>query len=77
MGYDQKVISSIYKEIFFRYMDYFPNPSKDVVFFEKSVTYFDNRYVPKRLSAVLPKIFIVIVLIDPSERAYSCYQVRK
>lgn len=56
------------------YMDYFPNPSEDTVFFEKSVTYFDNKFVPQRLSAVLPKIFIVIAIIDPSDRAYSCYQ---
>jgi len=57
-------------------MDYFPFPDENTILFEKSATYFDQDVVPQRLSALLPKQKIVVILIDPANRAYSWYQVR-
>jgi len=59
-----------------RYMDFFSVPQNETVLFEKSATYFDQSIVPKRLSSLLPKTPIVVILIDPAKRAYSWYQVR-
>lgn len=42
--------------------------------FEKSATYFDNAEAPRAAAALLPKADIVIILHDPSMRAYSWYQ---
>lgn len=44
--------------------------------FEKSANYFDTEVAPKRAAALLPRAKILAVLINPSDRAYSWYQVR-
>ena len=61
-----------------RYMDFFPFPSNVSTdfMFEKSANYFDTELVPKRAAALLPRAKILAVLISPSDRAYSWYQVR-
>ena len=56
-------------------MNHFPMRENDTVVFEKSATYFDQEIVAKRLSALLPKAPVVVILIDPGKRAYSWYQV--
>lgn len=58
------------------YMDQFRakfSPLKPKMF-EKSATYFDNADAPKAAAALLPKAEIVVILLDPSLRAYSWYQ---
>lgn len=59
-------------------MEFFPFPSNVSTdfMFEKSANYFDSKVAPKRASALLPKAKILAVLISPSDRAYSWYQVR-
>lgn len=44
------------------------------IFLDKSATYFDDPKVPRRVSSLLPEAHIVILLIDPADRAYSWYQ---
>lgn len=44
------------------------------VYIDKSATYFDDPHVPRRASLLLPDARLVIMLVDPSERAYSWYQ---
>lgn len=63
----------------FRYMDFFPFPSNVSTdfMFEKSANYFDTEVAPKRAAALLPRAKILAVLINPSDRAYSWYQVRR
>lgn len=67
------------------YLDRFPLPSSDGVtdaysvpngyyYFDKSATYFDDPKVPRRASSLLPDARIVILLINPADRAYSWYQ---
>lgn len=60
-----------------RYMDFFPFPSNTTTdfMFEKSANYFDTDVAPKRAAALLPRAKILAVLINPSDRAYSWYQV--
>lgn len=60
-----------------RYMDFFPFPSNVSTdfMFEKSANYFDTEVAPKRAAALLPRAKIIAVLINPSDRAYSWYQV--
>lgn len=60
-----------------RYMDFFPFPSNITTdfLFEKSANYFDTEAAPKRAAALLPRAKILAVLINPSDRAYSWYQV--
>uniref|UniRef100_A0A8C5GXM1 [heparan sulfate]-glucosamine N-sulfotransferase n=1 Tax=Gouania willdenowi TaxID=441366 RepID=A0A8C5GXM1_GOUWI len=59
------------------YMDFFPFPSNVSTdfMFEKSANYFDTEAAPKRAAALLPRAKVVAVLINPSDRAYSWYQV--
>lgn len=59
-------------------MDFFPFPSNVSTdfMFEKSANYFDTEVAPKRAAALLPRAKILAVLINPSDRAYSWYQVR-
>lgn len=61
-----------------RYMDFFPFPSNVSTdfMFEKSANYFDTEAAPKRAAALLPRAKVLAVLINPSDRAYSWYQVR-
>ncbi|EEB17253.1 heparan sulfate N-deacetylase/N-sulfotransferase, putative [Pediculus humanus corporis] len=42
--------------------------------FEKSATYFDGEFVPRRAHALLPHAKIVTILLSPAKRAYSWYQ---
>nr|XP_039273995.1 bifunctional heparan sulfate N-deacetylase/N-sulfotransferase 3-like [Styela clava] len=61
------------------YMDFFPIPSREeeTFLYEKSANYFENDIAPRRLSALLPKAHIIVLLIDPAKRAYSWYQHMK
>lgn len=67
------------KYSFSRYMDFFPVPSNVTTdfLFEKSANYFHSEEAPKRAASLVPKAKIITILIDPSDRAYSWYQVRK
>lgn len=64
--------------VLLRYMDFFPFPSNVSTdfMFEKSANYFDTEVAPKRAAALVPRAKILAVLINPSDRAYSWYQVR-
>ncbi|CAI4222133.1 unnamed protein product [Auanema sp. JU1783] len=44
------------------------------VVFEKSATYFDNPEAAKQLSSLLPDAKVVVILYNPTLRAYSWYQ---
>lgn len=44
------------------------------VYLDKSATYFDDPKAPARASRLLPSARVVIMLIDPADRAYSWYQ---
>uniref|UniRef100_A0A3Q2PBE4 Sulfotransferase n=1 Tax=Fundulus heteroclitus TaxID=8078 RepID=A0A3Q2PBE4_FUNHE len=59
------------------YMEFFPFPSNVSAdfMFEKSANYFDSEVAPKRAAALLPRAKILAVLINPSDRAYSWYQL--
>lgn len=59
-------------------MDFFPTPSNITsdFLFEKSANYFHSEEAPKRAASLVPKAKIITILIDPSDRAYSWYQVR-
>lgn len=46
----------------------------ELIYFDKSATYFDDPKAPERASQLLPAAKIVIMLIDPADRAYSWYQ---
>lgn len=61
-----------------RYMEFFPVPSNVSTdfLFEKSANYFPSEESPQRAAALLPKAKIITLLINPSDRAYSWYQVR-
>lgn len=58
-------------------MDFFPMPSNMTTdfLFEKSANYFSSEEAPQRAAALLPKVKIITLLINPSDRAYSWYQV--
>uniref|UniRef100_A0A8C2XFM4 [heparan sulfate]-glucosamine N-sulfotransferase n=1 Tax=Cyclopterus lumpus TaxID=8103 RepID=A0A8C2XFM4_CYCLU len=59
------------------YMEFFPVPSNVSTdfLFEKSANYFPSEESPRRAAALLPKAKIITLLINPSDRAYSWYQV--
>uniref|UniRef100_A0A671MAK0 [heparan sulfate]-glucosamine N-sulfotransferase n=1 Tax=Sinocyclocheilus anshuiensis TaxID=1608454 RepID=A0A671MAK0_9TELE len=59
------------------YMEFFPVPSNVSTdfLFEKSANYFPSEETPKRAAALLPKAKIFTLLINPSDRAYSWYQL--
>ncbi|XP_050008482.1 bifunctional heparan sulfate N-deacetylase/N-sulfotransferase 4 isoform X2 [Alexandromys fortis] len=59
------------------YMDFFPTPSNitNDFLFEKSANYFHSEEAPKRAASLVPKAKIITILIDPSDRAYSWYQL--
>ncbi|PIO52894.1 hypothetical protein TELCIR_25792, partial [Teladorsagia circumcincta] len=44
------------------------------VVFDKSATYFDNPSAAKQAFALVPNAKIVVILYDPTRRAYSWYQ---
>ncbi|CAJ0604455.1 unnamed protein product [Cylicocyclus nassatus] len=48
--------------------------SKSRIIFEKSATYFDNGNAAKDAFALIPDAKIIVILSDPSRRAYSWYQ---
>lgn len=58
-------------------MEFFPVPSNVSTdfLFEKSANYFPSEETPRRAAALLPKAKIITLLINPSDRAYSWYQV--
>ncbi|XP_014640044.1 PREDICTED: bifunctional heparan sulfate N-deacetylase/N-sulfotransferase 4 isoform X2 [Ceratotherium simum simum] len=59
------------------YMDFFPTPSNVTsdFLFEKSANYFHSEEAPKRAASLVPKAKIITILINPSDRAYSWYQL--
>lgn len=58
------------------YLSKFPTRSNRTIrIFEKSANYFDGDKVPERVHALLPKVKLIIILINPIKRAYSWYQV--
>ncbi|XP_032080371.1 bifunctional heparan sulfate N-deacetylase/N-sulfotransferase 3 isoform X2 [Thamnophis elegans] len=59
------------------YMEFFPTPSNVTAdfLFEKSANYFHSEDAPKRVASLIPKSKIITILIDPSDRAYSWYQL--
>lgn len=61
-----------------RYMDFFPTPANVTsdFLFEKSANYFHSEEAPKRAASLVPRAKLIAILIDPSDRAYSWYQVR-
>ena len=75
--------------LFHRYMNQFPYPPSPptnsslptspppppTLLFEKSATYFVHPMAPQRAKALLPQAQLVVILADPSRRAYSWYQV--
>jgi len=50
------------------------NSDGPIFYFDKSATYFDDPKVPKRANNLMPEARIVILLVDPADRAYSWYQ---
>ncbi|KAK6621633.1 hypothetical protein RUM43_006861 [Polyplax serrata] len=59
------------------YMNFFPvskNSSANYFLFEKSATYFDGEFVPRRAHALLPHAKLITILLSPAKRAYSWYQ---
>ena len=48
--------------------------TRSVVYIDKSATYFDDPKAPRRAGALMPEARIVILLIDPADRAHSWYQ---
>uniref|UniRef100_T1K1D0 [heparan sulfate]-glucosamine N-sulfotransferase n=1 Tax=Tetranychus urticae TaxID=32264 RepID=T1K1D0_TETUR len=60
------------------YMNFYPprvkNSTSQLLFFEKSATYFDGDLVPMRAHSLLPDAKIIAILINPVRRAYSWYQ---
>ncbi|XP_074848061.1 bifunctional heparan sulfate N-deacetylase/N-sulfotransferase 4 isoform X2 [Carettochelys insculpta] len=59
------------------YMDFFPTPSNVTIdfLFEKSANYFHSEEAPRRAASLIPKAKIITILINPSDRAYSWYQL--
>lgn len=43
-------------------------------YFDKSATYLDDPKVPRRASHLLPEARIIMLLVNPADRAYSWYQ---
>lgn len=59
------------------YMNQFsPTRDSQIRGFEKSATYFDSPKSPERVAALLPKVKLIVLLLNPVDRAYSWYQVR-
>ena len=58
------------------YMKFFPQRKhgNKTVLFEKSATYFDSSPAPQRAFQLLKNAKLVVILISPSDRAYSWYQ---
>ena len=58
------------------YMKFFPERKygNKSVLFEKSATYFDSSQAPQRAFQLLKNAKLVVILISPSDRAYSWYQ---
>uniref|UniRef100_A0A1I7TVG8 [heparan sulfate]-glucosamine N-sulfotransferase n=1 Tax=Caenorhabditis tropicalis TaxID=1561998 RepID=A0A1I7TVG8_9PELO len=54
------------------YMSNFPNTS--TVIFEKSATYFDNPSAAKQAATLIPHAKLIVILQNPSQRAYSWFQ---
>ena len=57
------------------YLDLFPDRPKEekTLIFEKSATYFTSSPTIPRIKALLPRVKIVSVLLEPGARAYSWY----
>lgn len=47
---------------------------QEILFVDKSATYFDDPKAPQRAHALLPDSKLIIMLINPADRAYSWYQ---
>lgn len=60
---------------YFRYMSFFNTSKASRIIFEKSATYFDDQDTPRLASMLTPDAKIIIILLDPVERAQSWYYV--
>jgi hypothetical protein len=56
------------------YKQYFQHRKKDQLLGEIAPTYFDNEFVPKRISNLYSSVKIIITLRHPLERAISLYK---
>jgi hypothetical protein len=61
------------------YMDQFPDPplpmpNLSTILYEKSATYFAHPLASHRTHSLLPQAKLIVILADPSRRAYSWYQ---
>lgn len=58
------------------YLNLFPivGTNNNTIVFEKSANYFMEPKAPQRIKTLLPNVTLVIITIDPAERAYSWYQ---
>lgn len=59
------------------YLEFFPAPVNATSHFrfEKSANYFYSEKAPKWAPSLAPKAKIITILTDPSDQAYSWYQV--
>ncbi|CAK9297157.1 unnamed protein product [Gordionus sp. m RMFG-2023] len=48
--------------------------NSEIVYMDKSATYFDSALAPMRVKNLVPESLLFIVLLDPIDRAYSWYQ---
>jgi len=57
------------------YLDHFPAAVLNgSLLFEKSAAYFNSEPAPSRVSALLPRVKLICILLHPAQRAYSWYQ---
>lgn len=58
------------------YRSLFPTPDNVTrVVLEKSANYFDSALAPEQVHVMLPHTKLLVILMDPADRAYSWYQV--
>lgn len=56
------------------YTDKFAASHGKRIIFEKSANYFDNANAPRLMHSLLSDIHLIVILLDPVDRAYSWYQ---
>lgn len=59
------------------YSDKFLNITQEesLIIFEKSANYFDSVDAPRAVHTLIPNTKLMVIVIDPADRAYSWYQV--
>lgn len=66
-----------YEKGFEWYKNKFITTKEHSIIIEKTANYFDNPVVPDLISSMLPETKIIILLMDPVDRAYSWFQHMK